>query len=233
MGVPPGNSRCAAAAERPRPPGVPRAVRGARPAPSGPSGPGRGSHFPPCGSPGGGGGEPRLSSLLRFPAPLREGMRWGRRAGAGGRPAAAPPVPPGAEPPASPGTWQPRRAGAPCLAVPCQKCRQGGRGRRGSAHGRGCHVRGAGLQRGGYAVSGVPCSEPRSSSPSLTRISSVTKPAAVRWLCPQRASPVRLVWAVFAAKLSETQPVQKPFIFLSLEKIFFNHPVSCVLWCHF
>lgn len=100
--------------ERPGPPGVRRPARtfGARPAPSGPGphlrspvrtfrarGPGRGSRFSPCGEPGSGGGAPRLSCLLPFPAPLREGMLWGREAGAGVRPAAAPPLPPGTEPP--------------------------------------------------------------------------------------------------------------------------------------
>lgn len=92
-------------------------------------------------------------------------------------------------PPPSPDTWQRRRAALPRLAVPGQKSGQGGRRRR-AALTAGVAMSGAGLQRGGARCPSA-CSEPRSSSPSLTRISSVTKPAAVRWLCPQRASSVR------------------------------------------
>lgn len=109
--------------------------------------------LPACGSPGGGGWGAAfvLPPPVSRPAAGSDAVGAPGPAGVGGRPAAAPPVPPGQSPlpPASPGTLQRRRAGPPRLAVPCQKCRQGGRGRRGSARGRGlpCQGRGASARR--------------------------------------------------------------------------------------
>lgn len=177
----------------------PRAARTARPAPSGPTGRAAGAASRPAGRQAVEGERRVCPASSRFPPRCGKGCCGGARPGRG---FASPPLRqcrPGQNPlpSSSPGTWQRRREARPRLAVPWQKSGQGGRGRR-AALTAGVAVSGAGLQRGGARCPSA-CSEPGSGNPSLTRISSVTKPAAVRWLCPQRASSVRLVRAAFAA----------------------------------
>lgn len=132
--------------------------------------------------------EPRVSSLPPclppLPAPLREGVRSGRGWA-------------GTEPVQSP---VPRRAPGG-IAEPCQRSRE--EGGESGLRCQGCSVR-AVVSGPGLRCQG--CSEPVPGSPRLTRISPVTKPAAVRCLCPQRASPRS---GSVCCNLSETQPAFK------------------------
>lgn len=175
----------------------------------GPGGPGGGSRFPPCGSPkplkgGGRGGGGELAFVLpppRFPPRCGKGCGGGARC----RPWAPLPaeagrgrardggwdggrVPPGAEPP-PPATWQ--REGLPRLTLPLSEVPRGrGEGAARRAGGGGVGLWGV-LERGWWqgsplhkAVSCInaACTEYVSTRPSLTRISPVSKAAAVRWL---------------------------------------------------